>query len=380
MPARVITVTLMALLFPCMSCMCPGDGMSRGCMPRRGDSDACWRARPAPLFRRRHRRRRGARDPLCLRGGGRGGGSGFESDAQDRPLPGPVSSGGCDMLADGADAAPDLVDMCARYIQASASSSGGAGWASCHTAAEMCELVVGVLRQPVCSESELLDLLGYDALDFIEWLIAHRDELVARAEHTEPATHVGAGLPQGPPAAGATSSAPAPAVPSTPSVRTRVTPSGGRARVDATPSATAWPAVDAQGKVPGVGASAAAAGPEGEGEGEGVGVGAAVEWIHDPVLKTTEAVLPPPASQRARGVSTAGLVPVAAFGEEFEGVFPPRITHLNAMQSAVFARAFKSSINLLVLAPTGAIYPYLYLYICINIYIYIYISQSRYLQ
>ena len=49
------------------------------------------------------------------------------------------------MLADGADAAPDLVDMCARYIQASASSSGGAGWASCHTAAEMCELVVGVL-------------------------------------------------------------------------------------------------------------------------------------------------------------------------------------------------------------------------------------------
>ena len=61
------------------------------------------------------------------------------------------------MLADGADAAPDLVDMCARYIQASASSSGGAGWASCHTAAEMCELVVGVLRQPVCSESELLD-------------------------------------------------------------------------------------------------------------------------------------------------------------------------------------------------------------------------------
>ena len=48
------------------------------------------------------------------------------------------------------------------------------------------------------------------------------------------------------------------------------------------------------------------------------------------------------------------LVPVSAFGTELESVLPPNMTHLNAMQSAVFHKAFNTNHNLLILAPTGA--------------------------
>ena len=47
-------------------------------------------------------------------------------------------------------------------------------------------------------------------------------------------------------------------------------------------------------------------------------------------------------------------VPVAAFGPQLSRILPEYMTQLNQMQSHVFPKAFHTSHNLLILAPTGA--------------------------
>jgi hypothetical protein len=223
-------------------------------------------------------------------------------------LRGGVDDDGADLSRGGAKG---LTQMCARHLEEQGPSAHAA------SAQELSALVLSILRGATSDlQNELLDLLGYDALDLISWVLKH-SHLLKGEEEAELAD---AGAPGG---AGAREAEPA--VPQ---------------HVDAAPGL-------------GLGMNQGGCRFRSEVSGERK---VNIVWHEDSEHLLTEATILPPrgGAHLNDALSSQELVPVTAFGPYLSHALPPHVTTLNAVQSRVFHEAFLTSQNLLVLAPTGA--------------------------
>ena len=85
-----------------------------------------------------------------------------------------------------------LTRMCARHLEA----EGNSGHASA-SAEELSALILGILRGPALdTQNVLLDLLGYDALDLIGWIVEHSQALLRSSAPAEPVSAEASGASQ----------------------------------------------------------------------------------------------------------------------------------------------------------------------------------------
>lgn len=205
--------------------------------------------------------------------------------------------GGSDEQGDPADVvAEGLTNMCARHLENSGQSEHLAA-----SAEELSALILNILKGPGAdTQNVLLDLLGYNALDLIGWVLEHSHALLRSDERAKPVCVDARGHDQQCTVAPPVSSLQAPP---------KGMPDKRERKLD-------------------------------------------IQWREDHAHNFKEAIILPP--RRCANADKKDLVPVTAFGPYLCRALPSHMTHLNAVQSRVFHQAFHTSLNLLVLAPTGA--------------------------